>query len=93
MKGTINFVDNSLDQMTGTLRIARPFSRIPKAASLPGHVRPHSRPRRHAARGRFMVSERALGSDQGQRFLYVVGKDNKVAYRRVTVGRSATGCG
>jgi multidrug efflux pump subunit AcrA (membrane-fusion protein) len=33
-----------------------------------------------------LVAERALGSDQGQKFLYVVGSDNKVQARRVTLG-------
>ncbi len=30
--------------------------------------------------------ERAIGTDQGQKFVYVVDKDNKVAYRRVKLG-------
>ena len=34
-----------------------------------------------------LVAEKALGTDQGQKFVYVVDKDNMVAYRRVQVGR------
>src|SRR5207302_5345004 len=34
-----------------------------------------------------LVSEQALGTDQGQKFLYVVNNQNKVEYRRVQVGR------
>ena len=33
-----------------------------------------------------LVTERAIGTDQGQKFVYVVDEDNKVAYRRVTLG-------
>jgi membrane fusion protein, multidrug efflux system len=38
-----------------------------------------------------LVAEQALGSDQGQKFLYVVGSNNKVAYRRVQLGRQHGG--
>jgi multidrug efflux system membrane fusion protein len=33
-----------------------------------------------------LVADRAVGSDQGLKFVYVVGADNKVQYRRVTTG-------
>lgn len=33
-----------------------------------------------------LVSERALGTDQGQKFLFVVDSQNLVQYRRVKVG-------
>ena len=33
-----------------------------------------------------LVNERAIGTDQGQKYVYVVAKDNKIAYRRVTLG-------
>ena len=33
-----------------------------------------------------LVTERAIGTDQGQKYVYVVAKDNKIAYRRVTLG-------
>ena len=34
-----------------------------------------------------LVSEQALATDQGQKYLYVVGKGNVAEYRRITVGR------
>jgi multidrug efflux system membrane fusion protein len=34
-----------------------------------------------------LVTEEALGTDQGQKFLYVVTDKNTVEYRRVKVGR------
>ena len=38
-----------------------------------------------------LVSERAIGNDQSKKFVYVVGDDNKVAYREVTLGQQAEG--
>ncbi len=38
-----------------------------------------------------LVSESALGTDQDKRFVMVVGADNKVAYRPVTLGPSVDG--
>ena len=37
----------------------------------------------HAA---LLVTDRAVGTDQGLKYLYVVDKDNKVRYQRVTLG-------
>src|SRR5207302_181427 len=33
-----------------------------------------------------LVIDRAIGSDQGLKYVYVLDKDNKVQYRRVTTG-------
>ena len=33
-----------------------------------------------------LISEQALGSDQGQKFVYVVNGRNEVTYRRVEIG-------
>jgi RND family efflux transporter MFP subunit len=83
-EGTINFVDNRVDAMSGTLRIRGVFPNTKRILS-PGlfaRIRlPIGKP--HAA---ILISEQALGSDQGQRFVYVVNDANKVAYRRVKVG-------
>jgi multidrug efflux pump subunit AcrA (membrane-fusion protein) len=38
-----------------------------------------------------MVAEAALGTDQGQKFVYVVDADNKAQYRRVEVGKLQNG--
>ena len=38
-----------------------------------------------------LVSEEALGTDQGQKFVYVVDKENKAQYRRVQVGKLQNG--
>lgn len=83
-RGTINFVDNQVNPRTGTLRVRGVFPN-PDDALSPGYfarVRvPVSAP--HKA---LMISERALGTDQGQKIVFVVGADNKVAVRPVELG-------
>jgi membrane fusion protein, multidrug efflux system len=83
-EGTIDFAENRLDMMTGTLRVRGVFPN-PKRILSPGmfaRIRvPIGEPHRA-----LLVPEEALGSDQGQRFLYVVGGENKVEYRRVQIG-------
>ena len=36
-----------------------------------------------------LVIDRAIASDQGLKYVYVVDAENKVQYRRVTTGRAA----
>ncbi len=93
MTGIINFIDNQLDGSTGTLR-GRAVVQNHDGLLSPGlFVRlrvPIGAP--HKA---VLVREEALGSDQGQRFVYVVEKvknkdtgveEDVVAYRRVQIG-------
>jgi RND family efflux transporter MFP subunit len=83
-EGLVNFVDNRVDQSTGTLRLRGLFPN-PKRILSPGmfvRIRvpigdPHSS---------LLISEQALGSDQGQKFVYVVNSKNEVTYRRVEIG-------
>jgi RND family efflux transporter MFP subunit len=83
-QGTINFVDNQVNPKTGTLRVRGVFPNADEALS-PGYfarVRvPIGFP--HQA---VLVSDRALDTDQGQKVVYVVDKDNKVVSRPVRLG-------
>jgi hypothetical protein len=38
-----------------------------------------------------LLSEQALGTDQGQKFVYVIDEQNKAQYRRVQVGKLERG--
>jgi RND family efflux transporter MFP subunit len=82
--GTINFVDNQVNPKTGTLRVRGVFP-SPDGALAPGYfarVRvPVSAPHRA-----LLVSDRALGTDQGQKIVLFVGADNSVAVRPVHLG-------
>ena len=37
------------------------------------------------------MTEQAIGTDQGQKFVFVVDRENKVGYRRVTLGQTFDG--
>ena len=83
-KGFIDFVDNRIDPSTGTLRARGVFPnedhslspgffgriRIPGSGKYPALLSP----------------DRALGSDQALKFVYVVNAEKKVEFRPVTIG-------
>src|SRR5262249_48510409 len=87
--GVVNFFDNQLDPTTGTLQ-ARGVFRNPDGMLSPGmfvRIRlPIGKPYRA-----LLVSEQALGTDQGQKFVFVIDADNKAQYRRVQVGKLEQG--
>jgi RND family efflux transporter MFP subunit len=83
-QGTIDFVDNQVNPRTGTMRLRGVFPNKDQvlAPGLFGRVRVNIG-RAHRA---FLVSERALDTDQGQQIVYVVGEDDTVAARPVKLG-------
>ena len=84
-QGTIDFVDNQVDPKTGTLRMRGVFANEDDALVPGAFVRvrvPLGAPH-HA----LMVSDRAIGTDQGQKVVYVVGDRNEVSVRPVDLGR------
>jgi RND family efflux transporter MFP subunit len=87
--GNINFSDNHLDADTGTWRL-RGLFKNPDLALSPGmFVRlrlPTGEPYKAT-----LVSEQALNTDQGQKFVFVVDPTNKVSYRHVKVGKLHSG--
>jgi RND family efflux transporter MFP subunit len=88
-KGRLNFEDNQLDASTGTLRVRGIFENHDRLLTPGMFVRvllPIGEPYRA-----LLVPEAALATDQGQKFLYVIGADDKVEYRRVKVGQLVDG--
>lgn len=87
--GILDFHDNKIDRNTGTLR-ARGVFENPKEYLTPGlYVRvrtPFGKP--HQA---LLVTERAIGTDQRQKYLLTVNPDDVVQYRRVKVGHLLDG--
>ncbi len=83
--GTIDSFDNRIDVATGTIRARAKFENrdgvlVPGmfvSVSLAGG----------SAEEALLIPERALGFDQNKKFVYVVGDDNKVAYREVRLGK------
>ena len=84
-KGTINFVNNRLDNATGTLQVRGIFENSDHLLSPGLFVRvrlPIGDPY-----DAVLIDEQALGTDQGQKFVYVVDEGNKAQYRRIKVGK------
>lgn len=93
-RGKLDFVENKIDPNTGTIRVRGIFANPkpergprPLAPGLFARVRlPLGEP--HKA---LLISERAIGRDQGQAFVYVVNESNEVVYRRVKLGTQHDG--
>jgi membrane fusion protein, multidrug efflux system len=88
-KGTIYSFDNRINTASGTIRARAKFDN--KDSSLvPGmfvSVRIGSGMQSQA----LLVPDRAIGNDQSKKFIFVVGDNNKVAYREVALGQEVDG--
>jgi membrane fusion protein (multidrug efflux system) len=85
-KGHLDFVDTTVDPDTGTMLLRGLFENPgPPYYIIPGmfvRVRMPVAQRENA----LLVTERALGLDQGGRYLLVVDNENKVEQRYVKIG-------
>jgi RND family efflux transporter MFP subunit len=88
-QGTINFLDNQVDSTTGSILVRGVFPNPRPQAGVrllsPGmfvRIRLPIGPPHKA----LLVIDRALGSDQGLKYVYVVDAKNEIQYRRVTTG-------
>jgi RND family efflux transporter MFP subunit len=90
LQGTLDFVNNTVDPQTGTILVRGTFPNPFKLPGQPPVLMPGMFVRVRLRMGPphkvLLVSERAIGTDQGQKYVYVVDKNHKVAYRRVTLG-------
>lgn len=83
-KGRLDFVDNQLHTGSGTMRLRAVFDNgdglftpglYARVQLQSGQVKP-----------RLLVDDRAIGTDLGNQFVYVVDKAHKVQYRKVDTG-------
>jgi RND family efflux transporter MFP subunit len=84
LRGTIDFVANQVNPDKGIITVRGSFPNKDQLLRPGLFVRirvPLGEP--HKA---LLVSDRALGTNQGQKFLYVLDGNNRVEYRPVTVG-------
>jgi RND family efflux transporter MFP subunit len=87
--GAISFVDNQIDARTGTIRARASFNN--EDGSLTPGLFARVKLLGHKSFKAVLVDDRAIGTDQNQKFVYIVGADNKVSYRTVKVGRIDNG--
>ncbi|MEP7246050.1 MAG: efflux RND transporter periplasmic adaptor subunit, partial [Gammaproteobacteria bacterium] len=84
-KGRIEFMDNALDQGSGTIR-ARALVANPKGFLTPGmfgHMRRFAAQEREA----MLIPDESVVNDQTRQVAYVVGSDGIVGQRTIEVGR------
>lgn len=88
-EGRMDFVDNQLNVTTGTIR-GRAVLDNREGRFTPG-LFARIQLLGTSAHDAILIEERAVGTDQSQNFVLVVGKDNKLEYRAVELGRSTEG--
>jgi len=85
-KGILDFVDIGVKPTTGTIR-CRGLLPNPEELITPGMFMRVQMTTAEPERT-MLVPERAIGIDQGRKYVAVVGNANRVEYRTVTTGRS-----
>jgi membrane fusion protein, multidrug efflux system len=89
LRGRLQLIDNQVNTRSGTVRVRAVFDN--KDGSLiPGQY-VKLRMGRAKTEPAILVSERAVGTDQNKRFVFVVGPDDKAIWREVTLGASVNG--
>src|ERR1700726_5033969 len=88
-EGSIDFINNQFNSSTGTLQVRGLFGNANGALISGSFVR--IRVAGSPLHSSLLVSDRAVGTDQGQKYLLVVGKDNVVVVKPVELGPEAEG--
>ena len=83
-EGRVDFVDNRLNAQTGAIRMRASFDNG-KGQFTPGLAAKLTMGT-SAPYAALMVPERAIGTDQTKKFVYVVGADGKPQFREVQLG-------
>ena len=88
-KGHVQAFDNQLNVGSGTIRV-RAIYQNEKGELVPGLF---ARVRMGSVDSvpTILVNEKAVSTDQSKKFVFVVGADNKVEYREVTIGQTVDG--
>ncbi len=89
VRGKLQFIDNQVDVATGTFRVRAVFDN-PDGRLVPGQFA-RVRMGRAKTEPALVINERAIGTDQDKKFVFVVGEDNKATYREVKLGAASDG--
>jgi multidrug efflux system membrane fusion protein len=92
-EGKLEFIDNRLDPATGSVRMRATFANQ-EHLLVPGlfaRVQLSGGGSKEGNARALLIHDRAVGTDQDRKFVYVVGKDNKAEYRPVTLGPASDG--
>lgn len=88
-EGSIYTFDNRLDASSGTIRARALFSNT-DGALLPGMFA-HVELGGSVNEEKILIEERAIGTDQDRKFVYIVDEKNTVVYREIRLGESIAG--
>jgi multidrug efflux system membrane fusion protein len=88
-EGRLQLIDNQVDAKSGTIRVRASFENK-DGALIPGQFARIRMGQAQATRA-LLVNERAVGTDQNKKFVWVIGAENKAEYREVTLGATAEG--
>lgn len=86
-RGTLQLIDNKVDVASGTVRLRATLDNTDGRLIAGQFVRVRMAKPRTAPI--IAITERAIGTDQDKKYVIVVGKDNKTAYREVKLGTMA----
>jgi multidrug efflux system membrane fusion protein len=89
-EGKLEFVDNQLDPQTGSVRMRATFENKDRGL-VPGLFARVQLGGGGATTSAILINDRAVGTDQNRKFVFVVDKDNKAEYRAVTLGPTIDG--
>ncbi|MBS9479085.1 efflux RND transporter periplasmic adaptor subunit [Ancylobacter radicis] len=89
VRGHLQFVDNQVAAATGTFRLRAVFDN-PDGRLVPGQFA-RVRMGRAKIEQALVISERAVGTDQDKKFVFVVDDANKATYREIKLGAQSDG--
>jgi len=89
-EGKLEFVDNQLNPQTGSVRMRATFANADRALA-PGLFARVQLGGGADQSNAILINDRAVGTDQNRKFVFVVGKDGKAEYRPVTLGQAIDG--
>ncbi|MYN05128.1 efflux RND transporter periplasmic adaptor subunit [Pseudoduganella sp. DS3] len=89
-EGKLEFVDNQLDVRTGSVRMRATFDNKDRAL-VPGLFARVQLDGGTATQQTLLINDRAVGTDQDRKFVFVVGAGNKAEYRPVVLGPNVDG--
>jgi multidrug efflux system membrane fusion protein len=88
-RGKLQLIDNQVDAASGTISVRAVFDN-PGGKLITGQF-VKVRMGQPKAEPKILVSERAIGTDQDKKFVFVVDAENKVVYRPIQLGGMAEG--
>ncbi|MDF1790466.1 MAG: efflux RND transporter periplasmic adaptor subunit [Thalassobaculaceae bacterium] len=86
VRGHLQLIDNTVDAASGTVRVRAQFDNR-DGLLIPGQFA-RLRMGKAVTERALLITDRAVGIDQGKKFVLVVGADNTVSYREVVLGAS-----